>query len=225
MKQYNEIEKIITDLQEQEGKIKREWQMIINRFKDDNIHLDMELHTANQQLSIIENELSKLKNSYYIMQQDYFLLSMEKMVIEKKYYEMKGEKVPKTSNVNKDQDKLNEENENYKKKIKEMDGIIKTLRENLGNKTVPLTVIVDEIKKRAKMAGIESAYQLFESFNSVLSDVSAWKANKSDLETFFIEERERALKALNVNIADGAFAQITKEPIINNITKNPQLPK
>lgn len=225
MKQYNVIEKGLSDLQEQEDRIKSERQMIINRLKDDNIHLDMELQTTYRKLVRKTNELSELKNSFEKLQHDYYFLSMEKLAFEQKYYEMKGEKMPKLTNVYISQEEINEENETYKKKIKEMNGIIKTLRDKLGNMTVPLTVIVDEIKKRAKMVGIESAYQLFESFNSVLSDVPAWKSNKSDLETFFIEERERTLKALNVNIGDGATAQISKESIINCQTKNSQLPK
>lgn len=225
MKQYNVIEKGLSDLQEQEDRIKSERQMIINRLKDDNIHLDMELQTTNRKLVRKTNELSELKNSFEKLQHDYYFLYMEKLAFEQNYYEMKGEKMPTLTNVYKNQEEINEENENYKKKIKEMNGIIKTLRDKLGNMTVPLTVIVDEIKKRAKMVGIESAYQLFESFNSVLSDVPAWKSNKSDLETFFIEERERTLKALNVNVGDGGTAQITEKSIINCQTKNSQLPK
>ena len=126
------------------------------------------------------------------------------------------------------QEQYDDEIKIHNKKIKEMNGIIKTLRDKLGNKTVPLTVIVDEIKKRAKMVGIESAYPIFELFNSVLSDVPAWKSNKSNLENFFIEERERTLKALNVNIEKGALAQISEQPIINNSlndTNDPKLPK
>ena len=225
MKQYDAIEKRISNLQEQEDRIKGEMQTIINHLKDDNVHLDMELQTTNRKLNRKISELSELKDSFEKLQQEYFFLSMEKLAIEQKYYEMKGEKMPKITNVYITQEEINEENENYKKKIKEMNGIIKTLRDKLGNKTVPLTVIVDEIKKRAKMVGIESAYKLFESFNSVLSDVPAWRTNKSDLETFFIEEKERTLKALNVNVADGGTAQITEKSIINYHTKNPQLPE
>ena len=225
MKKYNEIEKKISELQEQDERIKNERQLIINRLKDDNIHLDMELQTTNRKLDRKVSELSELKNNYEKLQQEYFLLSMEKLAFEQKYYELKGKKMPKLTNVYIAQEEINEKEENYKKKVNEMNGIIKKLRDKLGNKTIPLTVIVDEIKKRAKMVGIESAYQLFESFNSVLSDVPAWKSNKSDLETFFIEERERTLKALNVNVGNGGTAQITEKSIINCQTKNSQLPK
>ena len=225
MIQYNELEKKISDLQEQEDMIKSERQTIINVLKGDNIHLDMELHTTNRKLARKLSELSELKDSYEKLKKDYIILSLEKLTLEKKFYQMQGVKMPKITNVHITQEEVNEENENYKKKIKEMNGIIKTLRNKLGNMTVPLTVIVDEIKKRAKMVGIESAYQLFESFNSVLSDVPAWKANKSELETFFIEERERTLKALNVNSAPGANAQISEKSIINCQTNNPQLPE
>ena len=133
MKQYNVIEKGLSDLQEQEDRIKSERQMIINRLKDDNIHLDMELQTTNRKLVRKTNELSELKNSFEKLQHDYYFLYMEKLAFEQNYYEMKGEKMPTLTNVYKNQEEINEENENYKKKIKEMNGIIKTLRDKLGN--------------------------------------------------------------------------------------------
>lgn len=228
MKSYNDLERTIAIIQEQENKINTEWAKIIKNLKDDNVHLDMELQTIERQLKRKTSELSELQNNFDTLREEYMFLKMQNIALEQKYHSITGDEVPKMKNNYISQEQYDDEIKIHNKKIKEMNGIIKTLRDKLGNKTVPLTVIVDEIKKRAKMVGIESAYPIFELFNSVLSDVPAWKSNKSNLENFFIEERERTLKALNVNIEKGALAQISEQPIINNSlndTNDPKLPK
>ena len=75
MKQYDAIEKRISNLQEQEDRIKGEMQTIINHLKDDNVHLDMELQTTNRKLNRKISELSELKDSFEKLQQEYFFLS------------------------------------------------------------------------------------------------------------------------------------------------------
>lgn len=225
MKDYRKIEQKISSLRENEDKIKDEWVDIVNTLKADNVQLDIELDNTKRKLTRKCSELSELKVSHEKLLKEYMLLKMEKLRLEQMYLSATGENMPIQHGSFVTQEQYKEEKENHKKKIKEMDGIIKTLRDKLGNKTVPLTVIVDEIKKKAKMAGIDSAYQLFETFNLTLSDVPAWKSNKSALETFFIEERERTLKALNVNIQNGATAQISEQSIINNHLDNPKLLK
>lgn len=104
-------------------------------------------------------------------------------------------------------------------KLEEMNGYIETLKEKIGNQSIPLNTIIDAIKKKAKLVGVHEAYDLFEKFSLALYDVELWRNNKIELERFFEDLNTPAVTQV-VNAQPGSMVQVTDKNIINT----PQLP-
>ena len=51
--------------------------------------------------------------------------------------------------------------------------------------------MVDGIKKRAQLKGLDAAMELFEHLNNILYDIPEWHRNVPGLEKYFIEAREK----------------------------------
>lgn len=68
---------------------------------------------------------------------------------------------------------------------------VDVISEKIGEATVPLKVLVEGIKKRAKLKGLDAAMELFEHLNNILYDIPEWHKNVPGLETYFIEAREK----------------------------------
>ena len=64
-------------------------------------------------------------------------------------------------------------------------------KKKIGEATVPLKVLVDGIKKRAQLKGLDAAMELFEHLNNILYDIPEWHRNVPGLEKYFIEAREK----------------------------------
>ena len=86
MKSYNDLERTIAIIQEQENKINTEWAKIIKNLKDDNVHLDMELQTIERQLKRKTSELSELQNNFDTLREEYMFLKMQNIALEQKYH-------------------------------------------------------------------------------------------------------------------------------------------
>ena len=100
-------------------------------------------------------------------------------------------------------------------KVEEMDSLIQELKTKLGNEMVPLTVIVEGIKRKAKWAGLPAASSLFDQIDILLYEVETWRNNRIELMTFF-EELATPAQQVKVEVQPGAIAQITDKEIINN---------
>ena len=68
---------------------------------------------------------------------------------------------------------------------------VNVISEKIGEATVPLKVLVDGIKKRAQLKGLDAAMELFEHLNNILYDIPEWHKNVPGLEQYFIEAREK----------------------------------
>lgn len=81
--------------------------------------------------------------------------------------------------------------EEYKKKVKSLEGKITKLQDKLGNESVPLSVLAEGLKDYAEEAGISEAHTLFNHLNNLLNSVSAWMKNVPQLKRFFREYNKK----------------------------------
>ena len=65
------------------------------------------------------------------------------------------------------------------------------ISEKIGEATIPLKILVEGIKKRARLKGLDDAILLSEHLNNILYDVPEWHKNVPELENFFIDAREK----------------------------------
>lgn len=68
---------------------------------------------------------------------------------------------------------------------------VKDISEKIGEATIPLKILVEGVKKRAQLKGLEAAIELFENLNNILCGVPEWGKNVPELEKYFIEAREK----------------------------------
>lgn len=89
--------------------------------------------------------------------------------------------------------------EAYKKKEKALEDKIKNLQDELGNESVPLSVLAEGLKDYVAEAGISKAQELFERLCYILLNVPAWTKNVPGLKTFFKKARKE-LEGRNVTM-------------------------
>lgn len=75
--------------------------------------------------------------------------------------------------------------------LESMNEMVNKVTAKIGSEAILLKDIIDGIKKKADLRGLDKACDYFEIINSVLYDVPVWRENKSELERFFAEERKR----------------------------------
>jgi len=80
---------------------------------------------------------------------------------------------------------VSKENEDYKRGEKMFEKKINKLQTNLGDETVPLSVLAEGLKDYAEEAGIGRAHDLFNQLNTLLISVTAWTENVPQLKRFF----------------------------------------
>lgn len=80
--------------------------------------------------------------------------------------------------------------EAYKKKEKDLEDKIKNLQDELGNESVPLSVLAEGLKDYVAEAGISKAQELFERLCYILLNVPAWTKNVPELKKFFKKARK-----------------------------------
>ena len=107
-------------------------------------------------------------------------------------------------------------------KVDELNCLIQDLKSKLGEKSVPLTIIVEGIKRKAKYAGVAAAHNLFEQIDVILYDVEAWRNNRIELMSFF-EKLANPVPQIKVDVQSGGIAQITDKGIVNEQKKPDKL--
>ena len=85
----------------------------------------------------------------------------------------------------------NSSREDEKSTEQKMEVTVRDVNEKIGEATVPLKVLVEGIKKRAQIKGIDAATELYDHLNSILYDIPEWHKNVPELEQFFIDAREK----------------------------------
>ena len=85
----------------------------------------------------------------------------------------------------------NSSREDEKSTEQRMEVTVRDVSEKIGEATVPLKVLVEGIKKRAQIKGIDAATELYDHLNSILYDIPEWHMNVPELEQFFIDAREK----------------------------------
>lgn len=112
--------------------------------------------------------------------------------------------------------------EDEKSTEQEMEMAVKDVNERMGEATVPLSVLVDGIKKRAQIKGVDAATELFDHLNSILYDIPEWRKNVPELEIFFADKKDEGNKLQKVieamQVQTDALKKIAKKPTtqINN---------
>lgn len=96
------------------------------------------------------------------------------------------------------------ENNDKDKQLEEMKSQVKMLKEKLGKETIPLSTLVEGVKRYAELKGINEGKDMLEHLTYVLKKVSVWIDNVEPLENFFIaaEQEEKKLLASTVNYND-----------------------
>lgn len=116
----------------------------------------------------------------------------------------------------------NSAREDEKSTEQEMEMAVKDVNERMGEATVPLSVLVDGIKKRAQIKGVDAATELFDHLNSILYDIPEWRKNVPELEIFFADKKDEGNKLQKVieamQVQTDALKKIAKKPTtqINN---------
>lgn len=104
----------------------------------------------------------------------------------------------------------------------EMEMAVRDVNEKMGEATVPLSVLVDGIKKRAQIKGVDAATELFDHLNSILYDIPEWRKNVPELEKFFADKNDEGNKLQKVieamQVQADALKNIAHKPTtqINN---------
>ena len=97
------------------------------------------------------------------------------------------------------------------KKMNEMEAKIKILQDKLGNKTVLLSTLADNLKRYAELYGLKEGKELLKNLSFLLKKERAWTNNVESLENFFIEaEKENKKPLLNLENNNGGVVQITE---------------
>ena len=109
------------------------------------------------------------------------------------------------------------QNELSQQQIKVMTEQINTLRDKLGNKTIPLSSLADGIKRYAEIYGLKEGKELLKNLSILLKKEHVWTDNVESLEDFFIEaEKENRQSLLTLENKDpGGIIQQTDKPIVN----------
>lgn len=107
----------------------------------------------------------------------------------------------------------------------EMEMAVREVNEKMGEATVPLSVLVDGIKKRAKIKGVDAATELFDHLNSILYDIPEWRKNVPELEKFFADKNDEGNKLQKVieamQVQTDAIKKMADRPT-NQFTVYPQ---
>lgn len=115
----------------------------------------------------------------------------------------------------------NSAREDEKSMEREMELAVRDVNEKMGEATVPLSVLVDGIKKRAQIKGVDVATELFDHLNSILYDIPEWRKNVPELERFFAEKKDEGNKLQKVieamQIQTDALKEIANKPTTQNI--------
>ena len=82
-----------------------------------------------------------------------------------------------------------------KKKVESLEKKIQTLRDKLGNQSVPLSILAEGLKDYAEETGIDKAHDLFLHLNLVLNSVPAWSKSVPELKRFFREYNRKQAEA------------------------------
>jgi hypothetical protein len=119
----------------------------------------------------------------------------------------------------------NSAREDEKSTEQKMEMAVRDVNEKMGEATVPLSVLVDGIKKRAQIKGVDTATELFDHLNSILYDIPEWRKNVPELEKFFADKKnegnisQRIFEALKDQTE--AFMKVADKPT-NQFTVYPQ---
>ena len=119
----------------------------------------------------------------------------------------------------------NSAREDEKSTEQEMEMAVRDVNEKMGEATVPLSVLVDGIKKRAQIKGVDAATELFDHLNSILYDIPEWRKNVPELEQFFADKKDEGNKLQRVieamQVQTNALNKIANKPT-NQFTVYPQ---
>lgn len=119
----------------------------------------------------------------------------------------------------------NSAREDEKSTEQEMEMAVREVNEKIGEATVPLSVLVDGIKKRSKIKGVDAATELFDHLNSILYDIPEWRKNVPELEKFFADKKEEGNKLQKVieamQVQADAIKKMANKPT-NQFTVYPQ---
>ncbi len=90
------------------------------------------------------------------------------------------------------------EKEDMRKKVKELEDLIETMRKELESVSEPLALVVDAIKKEAMFNSVGEAFKLLQKMNAIFADYEPWKKNVQPLENFLMKEKNRASMSRNM---------------------------
>ena len=113
----------------------------------------------------------------------------------------------------------NSAREDEKSTEQEMEMAVRDVNEKMGEATVPLSVLVDGIKKRAQIKGVDAATELFDHLNSILYDIPEWRKNVPELEMFFADKNDEGNKLQKVIEAMQVQAAAIKKMADNPTTQ------
>lgn len=183
------------------------YSLLKNRYTEtDNIKLDF------QNLDLI-NENKSLKLSLSQLQEKYHQLELkyESYLAEKTNNEKRKEEFDR---LKQKEFEMKARVDAANAKVDELNCLIQDLQIKLGKESIPLTNIVEGIKRKARFAGVAAANNLFEQIDIVLYDVETWRNNRIELMTFF-EELAKPTTHVKVEVQPGGIAQITDKDIVN----------
>lgn len=174
-------------------------------FKE-NIFADTDKLKLDFQNMCLISENKSLQSSLSELQEKYSQLKI-------KYESQLADRSNQTEIIN-ENDSLKRKEAEMQAQIIEMNSIIQDLQKKLGDETVPLTVIVEGIKRKARWGGLPAANLLFDQIDVLLYEVETWRNNRIELLSFF-EELANPHPQVNVVIQSGGMAQISENDIIN----------
>lgn len=169
---YDTIMSLLEDLEskgDEKQRLQTENQSLKNKVRD----LEEQLSAAKKRNNLKQEEIVRLSNQVFVLQNQ----QLSPGVI----FDM----LPN--------------DEAYKKKEKALEDKIKNLQDELGNESVPLSVLAEGLKDYVAEAGISKAQELFERLCYILLNVPAWTKNVPGLKTFFKKARKE-LEGRNVTM-------------------------
>lgn len=215
----DDISYLLLDAIEEESKrLGEDVQHVVNRIRKELNY--SKIKEENKILLQNNKQLHKELQSYQI-KCDNLLKENEELKHEVEHYKTQLQiQCSDNNNILTDHQMQKEKSQRQVEQMEQMEQQIKSLRDRLENRTIPIELLADGLKKYAEIFSITQGKGLLMSLSYLLSKVKAWTDNIEELENFLIEaEKENKRPLLSLNNNEGGIIQITESVSNENYNK------
>ena len=177
--------------------------------QEENNVLLMKINYLQNMVSALEKEKEeyKMKANTINMRMSVLIAEQEKRYKESAKYEEMYIQLKKEVDTTLQEAMI--EREMSRRQIRELSEKAKMMQEKVGDKTIPLSSLVEGIKRFSKLQGLTAGENLLLSLSLILKKEKVWTDNVDELEDFFIEANDQAKKVQPLHIDQMAVGDNT----------------